>query len=578
MDESPKKAALRDDRVWLAAIVVLAVAMRVAFMTMPRVVRWDEAAHVMIARSLLAGRGFSEAVGERDVQNGPMVAYLALPGVALGWPVPWTAAGIAYVCMGGLLSLPVYGKGRCLYNRRIALLAAALVAFYPSLVAGPLYWGTMTEPPYHLFIFSGLYGTCRLIEAMSERASARHIAGWSSGLGAAIGLACLTRPEAVAYLVVMLFCLVLAGAVRPFTSPDRVASRLARLRSGLGAPALASIIAVSVFLAVNLPYTIYIHRITGQWAISGKQGLAVDIAHSIVFGDAVEQDLVAARLDSSGREMMWFSLEQYDKSVVSAALQNPQQFLNQVRRNARETVKALFSQDLFIPWVLALIALGLFGRPWPRARLARELLLILMLVPLVVLWAFFVISRLLVVALPVGLLWAAVGLEQLAAWAQGTAALLGASGPEAANRLEQVGRATTGVLIAFVLAAFVGMGLSRARYELIRQPFWRVEEADWLAGHLTASSPLMARDSEVALYADLPLVGFPNAQWPQVLAYGRARGARYLVVEEKMIRDLRPQLSGLLNTSAPPAGLKFLAALPGLNATRTLVYAFEAGS
>ena len=208
------KTALRDDRVWLAAIVVAAVALRVAFLTLPRVVRWDEAAHQLIANSLLAGRGFSELAGARDVQQGPMVAYLSLPGVALGLPVPWATAGVAYAVLGSLLPLPVYGVGRRLYNRRVALLAALFVAFYPSLVAGPLYWGTMTEPPYLLFIFSGLYCACRLALGADSCAPVRRPVGWGVGLGVAIGLACLTRPEAVAYLAVLLFYVVLTAVAR----------------------------------------------------------------------------------------------------------------------------------------------------------------------------------------------------------------------------------------------------------------------------------------------------------------------------------------------------------------------------
>ena len=61
----------------------------------------------------------------------------------------------------------------------------------------------------------------------------------------------------------------------------------------------------------------------------------------------------------------------------------------------------------------------------------------------------------------------------------------------------------------------------------------------------------MTRNTETTLYAGLPMVAFPNADWPQVLAYGQARGARYLVMEEKEIREIRPDLTALVEPNAP---------------------------
>ena len=62
----------------------------------------------------------------------------------------------------------------------------------------------------------------------------------------------------------------------------------------------------------------------------------------------------------------------------------------------------------------------------------------------------------------------------------------------------------------------------------------------------------MTRDRELALYADRPLVAFPRGDWATVLNYGRARGADYLVVDDWEIRELRPELSFLLEPSKVP--------------------------
>ncbi len=568
--------------------MLIAMAVRVAFLALPRVVRWDEAAHQLIAHSLLAGRGFSELVGARDVQQGPLVSYLSLLGVWLRWPVSWATAGIAYVLFGALLPAPLYGLGKSLYGRRIGLIAALLAAIYPALVVGPLYWSTMTEPPYLFFVVTGLYCTWRAAECVSRGERFARVAGWGLGIAIALGLAYLARPEALAYLAVMLLYVVLAGMARVVArSGDRPQHSVARAvarsgdrpqrsgdwpqrsggwRSGFMASVGVTLIAIIAFLVVTLPYDIYVYRVTGSWAISGKQGLAVDIAQAVTRGDAAEIDRSGAALDSTGREIMWLSLEQFNKSLPATIRENPRQFVQHVRHNIGVMWQALFHQDLFSPWAIALIALGLFAGPWTRGRLARELLLILALAPLASILAFFVISRLLVVAIPIALLWMAGGLDHLAGWAATSWGLV-------ISRPSSIARALP---LALTIVAFLWIGAGLAQRELPVQPFWRIEAANWLVEHVPAGSPIMARDSEVALYAGLPMVAFPNAEWPQVVAYGQARGARYLVVEEQMIKDLRPQLSELLDTGQPLPGVSLLAELPGPAASKTLIYAFEA--
>ena len=79
-----------------------------------------------------------------------------------------------------------------------------------------------------------------------------------------------------------------------------------------------------------------------------------------------------------------------------------------------------------------------------------------------------------------------------------------------------------------------------------RQPFYHVEAARWLAENAPAGSPVMTRYTDTTLYAGLPKVAFPNAAWPEVLAYGQARGARYLVVNSWEIEEVRPYLAPLL--------------------------------
>ncbi len=81
--------------------------------------RWDEAGYQLIAKSLLAGKGYYEVVGARDLQQPPVVSYLSVAGRALGLPIPWSTALPAHVLLGSLVVVPVYLLGRDLKSRVI---------------------------------------------------------------------------------------------------------------------------------------------------------------------------------------------------------------------------------------------------------------------------------------------------------------------------------------------------------------------------------------------------------------------------------------------------------------------------
>ncbi len=526
--------------VTLVALVLLAMAIRATFVALPRLVRWDEAAYLMIGRSLLAGRGYSELMGTADLQQPPLVAILAALGLWLKLPIPWAAAALSQILLGSLIVLPVFAIARDFYGPKIAAIAALLTAVYPALAVSPLYWSTMTEPPYLLGCLTGIYALWRVTGVGAPppiRKSARSWR-WAVVGGLSFGLAYLTRPEAAGHFAVLLLTMI------AFRWLDR---------KRLGREVWVSVAAaVLTFALMASPYILYVHQVTGYWTLSGKQGVTMDIAMAYANHDQAAHDRAVASLDHEGKEIMWLSTDQYSENPLHFILQDPRRFVRLVRANIQELGTALFSQDLFQPGIVMLAALGLFGRPWSRRRAFHELWLVAALIPLAALLAFFVLSRFLALAVPIVLIWVAVGLVRLEEW-------LVTSFHNLRPLKDEVWQRVLATLpLIFVVTCLLAMDARTAEAEIPKMAFSHAEAGQWLQQHVPAGTVLMGRDSEVGLYAGMPCIAFPNAEWSQALAYARSRGAHYLIVDEWTIKNIRPQLGMLLDTDRTPDELQFL--------------------
>ena len=85
----------------------------------------------------------------------------------------------------------------------------------------------------------------------------------------------------------------------------------------------------------------------------------------------------------------------------------------------------------------------------------------------------------------------------------------------------------------------------------------------WLAQHAPRDAVVMDRKSYVAFFADRRHMQLPDEPLDRLLDYARTSGATYLVVEEYVVRGLRPQLAPLLRPDGargdPRARLVFAA-------------------
>jgi hypothetical protein len=264
---------------------------------------------------------------------------------------------------------------------------------------------------------------------------------------------------------------------------------------------------------------------------------------------------------------MWLSTDRYEGSLSANIMADPRGFLRDTAQNIRRTFDALFTEDLFTPLIIALAALGLFAQPWTRRRWAREALLIAALVPLASFWLFFVISRFLAGALPIGLIWAGVGLSHLVDWLRGSILSVW-------PRFGPHGLRFAGALLPAVTAALlIAMALPALAAGTAVMPWANVEAGRWLAANSAADAVLMTRHSEVGLYADRRLIAAPNATWPELVEYGRKRGADYLFVGLPELRRLRPQYAALADPATAPPDVAYVATF-GQGNQAALLYRF----
>lgn len=478
---------------------------------------------LLLARNLWRGLGYQITPGKPDLQWPPAAPGLAALSLAMGVPVEqalavWHALlGAAACAVLYLLVAEVTG------DRRVAATAGLLAAVWPSLAVWPLYWGSNTESPFLAFWLLGLWAAWRSLARRSGRAAL--------AAGLAFGTAYLVRPEGLFWWALF------AGAAMGLALGRGHSWRLAAL-SAVG------------FWVLAAPYVLYLSLQVGSLTLSGKTGVTTvislaDAAH----GTAVGQDAGSA-LDSTGQEILWHSTERFRYSLLDALVEQPAATVRRVVANGREAAAVAIDPLMGLP-ALLLAALGLFGQGWDRRRWLANGFWLAALAPLTVVLLFHVQPRLLVPFVPIALVWTANGVWHLDRWSQDSLA-------------PWPGLRRAAPLVApLTLAALLTLGIyGQVQAHRIGQdslfPSHR-EAGLWLAAHSRPNEPVMSRNAEIGLYADRPLVALPNASWEQVLAYGRRRGAVYLVLDDWEVTHVRPQLAFLLDPGSRPPEVEQLA-------------------
>jgi 4-amino-4-deoxy-L-arabinose transferase-like glycosyltransferase len=179
--------------------LVIRLVLLTATVTTPLQIQ-DEQQYAAIASNLVHAREFALTPGELTSMRPPLYpAFVAMLWTLAGSEDPQVVRG-AQVGLGLLLVVLTYFVALRLYSRREAVLAAAVVAFYPSLLyAGVL---VLTEVLFTVFVM----GFVLLFLTLLDRPRA-----WVAvAMGALLGMAALTRSVLWPFPVVLLPLLIAA--------------------------------------------------------------------------------------------------------------------------------------------------------------------------------------------------------------------------------------------------------------------------------------------------------------------------------------------------------------------------------
>lgn len=359
---------------------------------------------------------------------------------------------------------------------------------------------------------------------------ALHRYGALVGGGALIGLAYLTRPEALLPGVAVGTFVLLLG----WKAAERGIA--ARARSAVTAGAAFGFAAL-LFMA---PYLSYMQSNTGSWSLTSKtKDASIDAWRAVAEDNRLERDQILYAIQPDG-----VSLGPETVPLTQLAREHPRGWLTIAWTNLTTMASLYFGEPLrngptweLIPIFLLIPAVE---RIWTtRRRPATQLFAGLAAIPMLTCFLFFTLPRYLIMAtailIPFGTWGLVVWLRKLSPKPQ---------------------RIAMGVVAVLTLASFIGAvgvllpGSPRAE---------RTEQrtaGEWLKENTDEDARVMTRSFHVQGYSERPVVAWPYADWQSTVEFARRMGVSYLVADETTVQRRRPELYDLLMTGDdPPPGV-----------------------
>jgi hypothetical protein len=460
------------ERQIVVLLILVTFGLRLYAVLMARGIANDSAAYGFMARDFLKGL-FAKGLAIPGHPLYPLLISLFSPGTAHAE----ITGRLLSLFFGTFALLPLFYLVKQSIGRKEAILSALFYTFHPYLVAysgmfltEATYWGVVVLSVY--FFWTGL-----------QNANL-----WKMGLsGLFLGLAYLTRPEGIGYVLVYLAWIVGDSILK---------------KKWFKAPVLIGALVSSV-VVMGIPYVIYIHQETGQWLISKK---ALDAQSQLLKKDI-------EKIQST-------------KAVEGHQPEQKNSKIGWITRNILHHLPSVIYHYLrayhFSLWLFLF-----FGLIRVRKKLIPyELFLAsLVLFHLVSLSTFTPSTiRFSVPLIPLSLFWAGAGMLEM----KGIIEKIKIPSPE---------KAVVGIAL-FVILIQLPQGLTPERRHRADQKRIGL----WLKQHTLQDAIIMSSRPQEAFYAEREWVMFPvetlstlnpGPSYDEVIRLAKAKGVRYILVSKQ---------------------------------------------
>lgn len=503
----------------LVVATIAGLALRLQYLSLQEVIGTDGVWYAILGANLLHGRGYTDPTGAISTFYPPL--YPLTIGLFSLVTDNLELAGRLSALVASIALVPVtYYLGKATFDRRVAAVAAVIVALLPALAENGVL--VLAEALYTLLLTGGALAVITGLQARGARPAL-----WYALAGGCLAGAGLTRPEGYPYAPIF-GLLILAVAWR-----DR---RQAGLRH-LATPVIAFGVA---YLAVLAPYLVFMRQQTGQWQLSGKVATNVVVAYR---GAMAEEENYFA-LNPAGTGIGGFAAD--TDSLFETIRRSPAGFVKHYRLALVDEARLL--SDTLSPILFALLVPGLAFSAWPRGQRLARVALLALLAQLALLPIFFLDQRFLLPMMPPLAVLAGAGVVMLAS------RVAGPVGPWWRGTVAWSGAILFAWLLWFSPLLLIG---PLGNYNRWNQALESKAAGEWLRANAPPGQVILSRKPYVTFYSyptGNRLVEMPLGSLDTIVAYGRRQGAGYLVIDERSLAHYRPALIPLLDGPAP-AGL-----------------------
>jgi len=540
-------------------LLTIALIIRVFFLRFEYAVGWDEVNYMKLGASG-AIHGLNHVLHPYWSPLYPL--FVALFGKFIS---NYELAGrLVSIFFGTVLIVPVYWFAEKYLSKKVAWFCSLLITFFPMLIESSV--SALTES---LYIFMAITGVILGFLALQKRSILLAIV-----TGGLFSLAYLARPEGFGFLIVFI------GLTACVLIYQILKNRQYRLIFIL-------VSAVISFLIVSSPYLYYLHDITGEWTLSSKgttnmQGSITAMENKgkklnpwLLLNDDNTQ-LPDDDIYHTGEFLKRYHQTDEDEASGNVVKITPILIIEKYVKNFSVVITTGISQVLGVP-ILMLMVLGLFGKPWDKERLWRELYLLsyiiffwFLLIPM-----FHITERYMLQMVPIVLIWSGSGIEKLLEWFQQT--LL--SFKIFWNKRLLFSLKTLFVLL--LVGSFFVPGLAQMTMknpllsEKWVEPIEQKKAGLWLKDHCIETPIIMAWNHAISFYAGnyniKQTVSIPQNDFDRVLAYARNRGAKYLALNEKNKEEF-PTINYLLDENKATSDLKLIYKDDSIVGLKTIIY------